>query len=63
MTEMDVFAGMEKAVRTDHRNPMPTRSGGHQLEPISIRMSNYPWEVVEMKSCVCLSFFSEISFG
>ncbi|CAI8051664.1 Arf-GAP with Rho-GAP domain, ANK repeat and PH domain-containing protein 1 [Geodia barretti] len=26
VSELDVFAGMEKAVRTDHKNPMPTRN-------------------------------------
>jgi hypothetical protein len=25
-TELDVFAGMERSVRTDHKNPMPTRN-------------------------------------
>ena len=40
VTEMDVFAGMEKAVRTDHRNPMPTRSGGHQLELVLVVGTN-----------------------
>ena len=25
LTELDVFAGMERSIRTDHKNPMPTR--------------------------------------